>query len=43
MTNDTEKIDKKREELDRFAEIIFPDLSSSALVDAAIAFERTLK
>ena len=43
MTNDKEKTDEKRKELDRFAERLFPHLSSKELVNAAIAFERTLK
>ena len=43
MTNDKEKTDEKRKELDRFAERLFPNLSSPELVGAAIELERTLK
>ena len=43
MTNDTEKTDKKRKELDRFAESLFPNLSSPELVDASIALEQILR
>jgi len=43
MTNEKEKTDEKRKELDRFAERLFPNLSSPELVSCATAFERTLK
>lgn len=43
MTNDTEKTAQMRKELDRFAERLFPHLSSQELVNAAIALERKLK
>lgn len=43
MTNSKEKTDEKRRELDKFAERLFPHLSSQELVNAAIAFELTLK
>ena len=43
MTNEKEKTDEMRKELDRFAERFFPNLSSPELVRYATAFERTLK
>jgi hypothetical protein len=43
MTNEKEKTDQMRKELDRFAERLFPNLSSPELVNSAIEFERTLK
>lgn len=43
MTNNKEIIEKKRKELDKFAESVFPNLSLQALVDAALLFEQTLK
>lgn len=43
MTNDKEKTDEMRKELDKLAERLFPNLSSPELVGAAITFERTLK
>ena len=43
MTNNKEKTDEKRKELDRFAERLFPDLSAPELVNAALTFELLLK
>ena len=43
MTNNNEIREEKRKELDKLAESLFPNLSEQRLIDAALAFERTLK
>ena len=42
MTNEIKKTDVRRKELDRLAELFFPNLSSAELVRIALAYERKL-